>query len=163
MDPEPLIRGLLPADVETLVRLVEATEVFRESEVAIARELAEAAASQGEEPSGYHFRVLDEGGGVRGYACFGPTPGTEGTWDLYWIVTDPAWQGRGLASRLLRAVEEAVAAQGARLLVAETSDTDLYDQARAFYLARGFRAEAHIPDFYKPGDGKLFFVKRMER
>lgn len=164
MDEESLIRGLGPADVEPLVGLVAATGVFRPAEVDIARELLEASLSQGEEASGYHVLVAAARGGERplGYACFGPTPGTEGAWDLYWIVTGPEAQGRGLATGLLRAVEAALAERGARLLVAETSDTPIYEQARIFYLSRGFREEAHLRDWYKPGDGQLIYVKRME-
>ena len=43
-----------------------------------------------------------------GYACWGPTPGTQGTYDLYWIVVDPTWQGKGVGTQLLDAVERAL-------------------------------------------------------
>ncbi len=158
---EPLTRQLRRDDVADIVAMVEATAVFRPAEVEIARELVLEALGKGEEDSGYHFLLLEVDGVLAGYACWGPTPGTEGTWDLYWLVVAPACQGRGLASRLLVGVEEAVRGQGGRLLVAETSDTGDYAQAQGFYRARGFALAAHIPHFYKPDDGKLILVRTL--
>src|SRR2546430_6552456 len=33
------------------------------------------------------------------WACWGPTPGTRGTHDLYWIAVDPERQGQGVGTR----------------------------------------------------------------
>ena len=32
---------------------------------------------------------------LAGWICWGQTPGTEGTWDLYWMAVDPALHGSG--------------------------------------------------------------------
>lgn len=98
---------------------------------------------------------------MAGYCCFGATPLALGTWDLYWIAVDPALHGRGIGRELMRAAEERVAREGARLLVVETSDKASYAATRAFYERLGYAREAHIPHFYAPGDGKLVYVRRF--
>ena len=56
-----------------------------------------------------------------GYACFGPTPGTDRTYDLYWIAVDPAAHRAGIGTTLLSEVERRLQGQHARMLVVETS------------------------------------------
>ena len=49
----------------------------------------------------------------------------------------------------------------ARVLIVETSSTDPYAQARAFYAKYGFEEEARIREFYGPGDHKVVFWKSL--
>jgi len=95
------IRPLAHADRERVREIIVATDTFTASEVATAMELIDEwlAAS---EASDYLTYVLDDqdDGGVRGYVCFGPTPLTDSTYDLYWIAVDPAVQGRGYGRQL---------------------------------------------------------------
>lgn len=164
------MRPLAWDEVTALVGLVEASGVFRPEEVEVAREVLEACAAKGE-ASGYFCRVAargrtadpghPEGGEAEGFACWGPTPCTEGTYDLYWLVVHPRAQGRGAASRLLAEAAADAARRGGRQLIAETSDTDPYAPARSFYEARGFRVAARIPDFYRAGDAKIVYVKPL--
>jgi ribosomal protein S18 acetylase RimI-like enzyme len=91
-------------------------------------------------PSTYEFLgAFDSAGGLVGYACYGPTPGTDRTFDLYWIAVHPAAQGAGEGSRLLAEVERRLRAREARLLVAETSSRANYAPTRRFYERRGYR------------------------
>ena len=39
--------------------------------------------------------VAEQEGEVTGYVLFGPTPLTEGNFDIYWIATDPRLHGQG--------------------------------------------------------------------
>ncbi len=77
--------------------------------------------------------------GPIGFACYGPHPLTEGTYDLYWLCVARSVQGNGVATLLLDQVEKDLSARGGRLLVAETSSTPPYATARAFYEHHGFR------------------------
>lgn len=113
------------------------------------------------EASGYSFLVYCDDDRVLGYACFGPHPLTEGTFDLYWIAVDPAAQGRGVGHALLNRVETEVREQGGRLLLIETSNTPVYASARRLYESSGYHREAIIHDFYAPGDNLLIFAKRL--
>src|SRR5207247_3790193 len=65
-----------------LERLTAATGLFRPDEVAIAVELLDDALAGDDD---YRFLGAYADDRLVGYACWGPTPGTTGTFDLYWI------------------------------------------------------------------------------
>lgn len=96
-----------------------------------------------------------------GYACFGATPATDGTYDLYWLAVDPAAQGRGTGTALVRAVEEKLLGRGARLLVVETSSRPDYEGTRRFYARSGYREAARVRDFYAPADDRIVLTTRL--
>ena len=96
-----------------------------------------------------------------GYACWGPTPGTQGTYDLYWIVVDPTWQGKGVGTQLLDAVERALLAAGGRLIVVETSSRDDYAPTRTFYERRGYAQAARLRGYYAPADDLVIYLKDL--
>ena len=124
-------------------------------------ELWEAYSRHGE-ASGYAFAVFRQADGtVLGYACYGPHPLTEGTYDLYWIVVDPQARGQGIGRALLEHVEDQARSTGARLLVAETSSSSAYEPARRLYASRGYAREAVLVDFYAPGDDLLIYTKPL--
>jgi ribosomal protein S18 acetylase RimI-like enzyme len=91
---------------------------------------------------------------------------TAGTFDLYWIAVDPNWHGRGAGSLLVEYVEQQVcqmttSAEGARLLIIETSSLPRYEAARRLYLRHHYREVARIPDFYAEGDDRVIYAKRL--
>ncbi len=96
-----------------------------------------------------------------GYACFGKRPLADGVYDLYWIVVDPDERRRGVGKMLLEAVEAQVMARGARILIAETSGLDANAAVMGFYASNGFREEARIKDFYRPGDDIVIYARRF--
>jgi ribosomal protein S18 acetylase RimI-like enzyme len=133
--------------------------MFTREEILVALELVDGALA---EPGG-DYRVLcaDVDGVLAGYICYGPTPMTEGTWDLYWIVTRPQLRGVGVGKRLTAAMEEELRGYGARLIRVETSRLDGYGDARAFYERQQYPVVAVMPDFYRPGDDLLVMLKRL--
>lgn len=140
--------------------MLHATGVFRESEVEVALELFDSAI-EGEDD--YELLGGYSGAGrLDGFACFGPTPGTDRTWDLYWIVVDPALHGAGVGSSLLSGVEQKLNVRGARLLAVETSSRSDYAGSREFYLRRGFGEAARVADFYAPADDRVIYTKRLQ-
>ena len=141
-----------------LEALTRATGVFRESEVATAVELFDESLAGDDD---YRFIGAYDGDGLVGYACWGPTPGTEGTYDLYWIVVDPAWHGRGVGSRLLAEVERLLTADRCRLVVVETSGRGDYAATRRFYEVRGYTRAAVVPAYYAPGDDLVIYLKDL--
>ena len=96
---------------------------------------------------------------LAGWAAWGPTPCTLGTFDLYWIVVAREAQGRGVGSVLLEEMERRVAGR-ARLIVVETAGREEYSGTRAFYEQRGYQVVARIADYYEPGDDLVTYVKR---
>jgi ribosomal protein S18 acetylase RimI-like enzyme len=93
--------------------------------------------------------------------CFGPTPLTESTFDLYWIAVDKAKHRSGVGKKLLKFAEEEVMRRGGRLLLVETSSQETYGGTIAFYEKTGYDLVGKIKDYYKTGDDKLVFVKRL--
>ena len=116
----------------------------------------------GEKEPDYTFvGVFTDDGHLLGYACYGPTPDTDRTYDLYWIAVDPAAQGSGAGTRLLAEVERRLRESRGRMLVVETSSRDEYDATRAFYTARGYQEAARVGHFYAPGDDRVIYTKRL--
>ncbi len=101
------------------------------------------------------------GGAVAGYACFGRSPFTQGSYDLYWIAVDPAAQGSGIGQALLAGVEAAIRAERGTLLLADTAGKPSYARTRAFYQGAGYAVEARVRDYYAPGDDRITFAKRF--
>ncbi|MEP7087371.1 MAG: GNAT family N-acetyltransferase [Gemmatimonadota bacterium] len=144
---------------ERLVEILEATGVFAPSEIDIALELFDEGMRSAE--SYELMGVFDEHGTLQGYACWGPTPGTDGGYDLYWIAVDPRAQGGGYGGSLMGAVEELLRGRGARLLVAETSSRDAYAQTREFYERGGYVERARVAGFYAVDDDRVIFSKQL--
>jgi ribosomal protein S18 acetylase RimI-like enzyme len=96
-----------------------------------------------------------------GYACYGPTPDTDRTFDLYWIAVDPDAQGGGGGTRLLTEVERRLQGQNARMLIVETSSRSEYAPTRHFYEKRGYAEAARVREFYAPLDDRIIFTKRF--
>ena len=94
--PPVYLREMRADDREPLLAILRATREFKASEVPVAEELLDAFLDQ-PLTSGYYVWVAleEEQSRRRGYVCFGPTPLTEGTWDIYWIVVDNAFRGTG--------------------------------------------------------------------
>jgi GNAT superfamily N-acetyltransferase len=112
--------------------------------------------------SGYHILVAEVDSTVTGYICYGPTPMTEGTWDIYWEAVAPGKQGRGIGSALMKSAEKEIVRAKGSLAIVETSSTPLYEKTRDFYLGQGYEVICRIPDFYAPGDDKLILQKRLK-
>ena len=141
-----------------LEQLTRDTGLFREEEVGTAVELLDEHLAGDED---YRFVGAFDGERLIGYTCWGPTPGTSGTYDLYWIVVDREHQGEGIGTQLLREVESRLSAPSSRLVVVETSSRADYDPTRKFYEARGYTRAATIPGYYAPGDDLVIYTKDL--
>src|SRR5690606_4180455 len=158
---------LTAEDADSIRGLVASTGFFTSAEEAVAMELANDRI-QKSAASDYHFIVAETpaasgGAQLAGYSCYGAIPGTDSGWDLYWIVVDPRHQHRQLCRRLVQETEESGLGRGGSRLYAETSSTEKYAPTRAFYRRNGFSKVAELPDFYRPGDGKVIYMKRLKR
>jgi ribosomal protein S18 acetylase RimI-like enzyme len=111
--------------------------------------------------SGYAFLSAKVAQQLVGFACWGSTPLTEGTYELYWICADPVRHRQGAGRMLFQAVETAVRSQSGRLIIIETSSAEAYLPAIRFYQRMGCRQAARIRDFYSPGEHLLIFVKYL--
>ena len=111
--------------------------------------------------SGYHILVAEVNSTVTGYICYGPTPLTEGTWDIYWMAVAREKQNRGIGSALTESAETEILRARGRLAIIETSSTPAYEKTRRFHLNHGYKLICRVPDFYAPADDKLILQKRL--
>ena len=100
-------------------------------------------------------------GKVVGYVCYGPTPMSMGTFDLYWIASDPLVRGQGVGAALVSAMEGDLRRRKGRLIRVETSAMEAYGPTRGFYAAMQYKEEARFRDFYKPGEDQIILAKRL--
>lgn len=159
------LRRVLRPRVDAILR---ATGVFSAAEVSVALELFDSVFAGGDEHAREHPDYAFVGaydaasGDLLGYACYGPTPCTSGTYDLYWIAVDPQRHNMGAGAALLREVESRLCGRGARLMVAETSSREAYGNTRAFYERRGFVQAAVVHDYYAAGDHQVVYIRRLD-
>ena len=152
-----ITRPLEIADRARVESMTRAVGLFREEEIPVAVEVFEATALGNDT---YEGLAALQGGELVGWISWGPTPGTLGTFDLYWIVIDPGCHGQGIGTVLVLEMERVIQGR-ARLIIVETAGRPDYEPTREFYRRRGYEAISVIPDFYAPGDDKVTFVKRV--
>jgi ribosomal protein S18 acetylase RimI-like enzyme len=155
---------MVAADRGGVFRILENAGYFTPEVVATALELIDEWLDLGEH-SGYLTYVLEseaeESKEVLGYVTFGPTPLTEATYDLYWIAVDKSKHRGGVGKRLMKFTEEETVRRGGTLLLIETSSQETYGGTIQFYERTGYALVGKIPEYYKPGDDKLIFAKRL--
>jgi GNAT superfamily N-acetyltransferase len=153
----PVLRTLNVADRGRIEEITRAAGLFREDEIPVALEVFDGAAAGSPD---YIAIGAEHDGRLAGWICWGPTPCTLGTYDLYWMAVDPALQRTGIGTALVAAMERRLAGI-ARLIVVETAGRPDYRDTRAFYQARGYSVAATIADFYAPGDDQVVYVKSL--
>src|SRR6516225_7883243 len=134
------IRPIAAKDREPLAELLGRIDTFSPPEVSCALELIDLALTSNK--SDYQVLVATKGNKVVGYICYGPTPMTVGTFDLYWIASAPEVRGQGVGSALVAAMEG-------------------YGPTRGFYEAMQYKEEARFRDFYKVGEDLIILSKRL--
>lgn len=157
-------RGLTAADRPAIAGLLGSLDAFTDDERGVALELVDARLAR-PEVDDYRF-VLSFGGAgadehLAGYLCYGRTPMTVSTYDLYWIATSPSFARSGVARGLLTTMEGEIAREGGGTIRVETGSREGHGAAVHFYDGVGFSRAAQIEDFYAAGDDLLIFVKRV--
>jgi hypothetical protein len=87
------IRAIHSDDKPALMKILRDTREFKPVEVAVAEEVIDSCLK---DPinSGYHTLIAEDNSEIAGYICYGPTPLTDGTWDLYWAAVAQDRRGR---------------------------------------------------------------------
>ncbi|WP_394833148.1 GNAT family N-acetyltransferase [Pendulispora rubella] len=152
-----MMKPLAPEHRAPLIELIRATPEFSREEADVAIELLDACLAGDRD----YVVWVDIEDGVRGYICYGPTPMTEGTYDLYWIAVAPSFQGRGVGRTLVTHMESELSRSGARLVRVETEGGEAYAATRAFYEATGYTCAATLRDFYAAGRDLVIYTRYL--
>ncbi|MCH9028660.1 MAG: GNAT family N-acetyltransferase [Bacteroidetes bacterium] len=153
-----MILKLNPDDVPEIESILRKIKNFSEEEVNVAMELVNAAASDPNQTD-YNVFVYEKGSEIIGYHCTGKRPLTDAVYDLYWIVTNPDFENKGIGKTLIEHAENFVMKNKGRWLLAETSSRDSYEGTRNFYLRNNYSILSEINDFYSMGDRLIIFGK----
>lgn len=86
---------------------------------------------------------------------------TDGTYNLYLIAVHNDLQGKGIGGQLMRYVENLLQSTNKRILLVETSSLPEFELTRRFYDKCGYNREAVIRDFYRDGEDKVVFWKKL--
>jgi ribosomal protein S18 acetylase RimI-like enzyme len=161
------IRPVEVRDRERLHEILLAVTRFTDQEVGWAMDLVDQGINSGTYGE-YLVYVLEELDGtpdsaIQGYVCYGPTPLTDGVYDLYWIAVDPKRQGQGFGQILLRFVENEVRRRDGRMLLIETRSRQSFAPTLKFYQRSGYDEISRIKDFYRIEDDKIVFCKRLSQ
>jgi ribosomal protein S18 acetylase RimI-like enzyme len=155
------IRPLVEKDRARLLSMLIKTRSFTSTEIDVAMELIDIVVKDPIQKDYQIDCIVDDQDQAIGYICYGPTPMTQGTFDLYWIAVDPDFQEQGVGSKLLSFLEELVRAEGGRLILADASTIPHYEKTLKFYLKNGFQEVGRVPDYYHPGNDRITFCRRL--
>ena len=153
------IRYMCPKDRPQILSILKETGVFRPEELTVAEEVLDDALAKG---AGGHYQsfVAEDGGGTAiGWVCFGPTPCTVGTFDIYWLVVASQKQHCGIGASLVQYATELIKRRNGRMIVVETSGNARYLSTRQFYEKMDYCEAGRVKDFYAVGDDKVIYTK----
>jgi ribosomal protein S18 acetylase RimI-like enzyme len=85
----------------------------------------------------------------------------EGVYWVDWLYVRPDCHQQGIGGRLLSALEERLSALRARKLYLDVGNESDQPAATAFYLKHGFIKEGELIDYFKDGENKQIFAKRL--
>jgi ribosomal protein S18 acetylase RimI-like enzyme len=148
-------------DKPRVLEIIRATGMFTPAEVEVAEELIDIYLGSPDQRD-YRIVVIEsEGKETVGYMTWGPTPLTEGAYDIYWMAVSPGQQGRGRGTDLVRWLEDELRRRDGRMILIETSSQPRYAATRRFYVNLDYKEVARVPDFYKPGDDRVIYAKAL--
>jgi ribosomal protein S18 acetylase RimI-like enzyme len=155
------VRSLVEKDRARLLSMLIRTQAFTSEEMSVAMELIDIVLKDRIQKDYQIQCMVDDQDQPIGYICYGPTPMTQGTFDLYWIAVDPDSQKQGIGSKLLNFLEKLLRELKGRMMLADTSTIPQYERTRRFYVNNGFQEVARIPDYYHPGNDRITFCKKI--
>jgi GNAT superfamily N-acetyltransferase len=152
---------LVDSDRTNLIGLLSRVHEFDAEDIAVVLELLDIYLLNRAQKD-YIFQVaVDDQDRIVGFICYGPTPLTEGTYDLYWIAVDPGFAGQGIGTQIIEQMEKKLIRQHVRLVIIETTSARKYALTRQFYLKNGYFLAEVIPEFYRGGEDRVTFLKYL--
>lgn len=142
-----------------MIRLFSAVNLFNADELKFMSDLIDSY-FDGTLGEGHHWIVNDDRE-ITSVAYYAPESFAQNVYNLYFIGVMPNSQGKGIGSSMLQYVENQLKGLGQRLLLVETSGLPNFAKTREFYLKNNYEKEATIREYYKEGDDKVVFRKKL--
>jgi len=150
------IRPVVKADIQALKAVVDSCELFPSEYL----EGMMADYFENAETTDRWFTYLDKDIPVAIGYCV-PEKLTDGTYNLLALGVHKEAQGKGIARQMMSFIEHQLKQDDGRILIVETSSDDAQAAARSFYAKIGYRQVATIPDFWKDGEDKIVYWRRV--
>ena len=150
------IRKVMVADLEGLKKVLDSSGLFPPEY--LSDMISEYLSNPGSEEIWFTYVQDSEPIGF-GYCV--PEKLTDGTYNLLAITVDKISQGNGIGSKMLKYLEDELKRQQKRILIVDTSSSEDFVLTRSFYLKAGYTNAATIKDFWKDGEDKVTFYKRI--
>jgi ribosomal protein S18 acetylase RimI-like enzyme len=150
------IRAVSKEDIETLKKIIDSSELFPSEYL---DEMISDYFNNPETEDIWFTYINKESLSAIGYCV--PEKLTDGTYNLLAIGVIKELQGKGIASEMMKYIEQLIKQKGGRILIVETSSDDAQFAARNFYKKIGYTQEAIIRDFWKEGEDKIVFWKKL--
>lgn len=141
--------------------IVLQTGVFYNAEIVAASKLIDDYLVQGGLGDDRCLVLLDEDS-VQGFAIYGFSVTTIGTFDVYWLVVNPEVQRCGLGRKIMAEIERRVRAEGGLRIFLTTSALPVYEPARLLYQSLGFVQVGLLPDYFRTGDDLVYYYLNLE-
>lgn len=150
------IRKVIASDVEALKKVLDSSGLFPSEYLKemISEYLSNPASDE------IWFTYLEDSQPV-GFGYCIPEKLTDGTYNLLAIAVNKLSQGNGIGSKMLKYLENELKKQQKRILIVDTSSSEDFVLTRSFYLKAGYTNVATIKDFWKDGEDKVTFYKRL--
>ncbi len=147
-----------PEDVENVRRIIHSSGFFRDDELDVAVELVTETLEKGKE-SGYEFIFAEIEGETIAYSCFGLTPCSLISYELYWMATHQDFRNKGIGRLLMTETENKIKSLGGKAIYIETASKPMYIPTQNFYYKTDYQLIAQFENFYEMGDDKMTFRK----
>lgn len=150
------IRAVIKSDIDGLKKVLDSSELFP------SEYLDEMISDYFNNPDTQDiwFTYIDDNKQIAIGYCV-PERLTDGTYNLLAIGVSQDIQRRGIASQMMNYIEQLLKQKDGRLLIVETSSDDAQNGARDFYQKIGYTQAAIIKDFWKDGEDKIVFWKKL--
>jgi len=150
------IRAVIPSDLDGLKKVIDSSELFP------SEYLEEMISDYFNNPDTQDiwFTYINHHKPVAFGYCV-PEKLTDGTYNLLAIGVSQDSQRNGVAREMMNYIEQALKQKDGRILIAETSSDDAQIGARNFYQKIGYTQAAVIKDFWKDGEDKIVFLKKL--
>ncbi len=150
------IRNTTREDLQGLIEVLDSSELFP------SEYLEEMISNYLDNPESEEiwFTNVREGK-VIGLGYCTPEKLTEGTYNLLAIAVRKELQGKGEGRKMITYIENLLTERANRILIVETSSSPVFELTRKFYDKLGYRKEATIQDFWKDGEDKVIYWKKL--
>lgn len=153
---EYIIRKVISSDIIALKKILDSSGLFPSEylEEMISPYLSDTTSEE------IWFSYVHKGHAI-GFGYCIPEKFTDGTFNLLAIAVEKKSQGFGIGSKMLNYLENELKLQQKRILIVDTSSSEDFMLTRSFYIKAGYSIVSIIKDFWKEGEDKVTFYKKL--